>query len=45
MFAAGVEGAVTVEVGSNTDGALLGGWIDGLDKNLKTKFSVLLGHF
>jgi len=43
-FSAGVDGSVAVGGGGDAGGAFLGGGIDRLQKNLKPKFFVLLGH-
>ena len=43
-FAAGVDDAVPVGGGCDASGAFLRGGINRLQKNLKPKFFVLLGH-
>lgn len=41
---AGVDGAVAVGGGGDADGAFLRGGVHGLQKDLKPKFLILLGH-
>jgi len=43
-FAAGVDGAVPVGGGGDTAGTFFRGGIDRLQKDLKPKFFVLIGH-
>jgi hypothetical protein len=44
ILAAGVDGSVAVEGGRDAGDAFLRGGIDRLQKNLKPKFFILLGH-